>query len=106
MDNRNVAKRFPRGFLLAADPLVGAPEGFVPGPLLPGFYVHPQAAIGHAVDPQGRFVIIIGTCVPTLEYRNVNAAEELLSDLESGEDHFLRSLRDYAGPELAHSVSA
>lgn len=91
------AGSFPRGFLLSVEP-VEPPAHFVPGPVLPHFAVHPLATVEHAADPDGTFVVILGTCVPTdTDGAGGTAAEVLLGALRSSEDAFLTALDRFAG---------
>lgn len=87
--------RFPRGFVLSERP-VDPPPTFVPGPILPNFYVHPWANVETAGDPD-LFVIILGHVVSTRSEQAQPAAEHLLACLRAGEGTFLKALDDYGG---------
>lgn len=87
--------RFPRGFLLSERP-VEPPPTFVPGPILPNFYVHPWANIETAGDTN-LFVIILGHAAPTRPEQVQSSAEHLLACLRDGEGTFLKALDDYGG---------
>lgn len=71
------------------------PSGYVHGPLLENFYVHPWTPVETAGD-QNLFVTIIGTCVPTLG-DHLNSAKHLLAELTGSEEQFLRALSNYSG---------
>ena len=86
-----------RGFILSSD-TVTRPLGFIDGPHLPHFYIHPWTAVEHAKDLDGRFVIVLGTCISTLsESDAVPAARALLWALQDSEEVMLRSLDRYCG---------
>lgn len=87
--------RFPRGFLLSERP-VDPPPAFVPGPILPNFYVHPWANVETAGDAR-LFVIILGHAVPTRSEQVHPPAAHLLACLRDGEGTFLKALDDYGG---------
>lgn len=90
----NPVPQFPRGFVYSSSPVV-APDDYVRGPLLENLFVHPWASVQSA-GGEDLFVIILGTCVPTLDdYRN--AAEVLLAELMASEEQFLRALSHYSG---------
>lgn len=88
--------RFPRGFLLADRP-VPPPPGYLPGPLLPNLHLHPWTLVDHAGTAGGEFVILLGTCVSTIERDRTPPVRTLLRALRSGEAEFLRSLDDSCG---------
>lgn len=92
------AGRFPRGFLYSVD-AVEAPPGYVPGPLLPNFWVHPWAPIESAADGEGRFVVVIGTAVSTAAAPGAapTAAQGLLDALTVSEELFFELLDEYSG---------
>lgn len=87
--------RFPRGFLLSERP-VDPPPTFVPGPLLPHFWVHPWTNVETAGDLE-LFVIILGHAVPTGPQQGSDAATALLSALEDGESAFFQAVSAYSG---------
>lgn len=87
--------RFPRGFLLSERP-VEPPPTFIPGPVLPHFWVHPWTHVEHAGD-QGLFVIVIGHAVPTAPEQSVDPASWLLSRLRESEAAFFAALSEYGG---------
>lgn len=86
---------FPRGFLLS-DHATEAPSAFIPGPLLPNFYVHPWTNVEAAGD-HNLFVIMLGHCVPTRESLSPRPAAYLLECLGQGDSEFLRALEDFSG---------
>lgn len=87
--------RFPRGFLLSEYP-VEAPPTFVPGPILPNFYVHLWTHVETAGAPD-LFVIILGHCVPTQAGQDSDVAAYLLRELHCSESSFLRALDHLGG---------
>lgn len=87
--------RFPRGFLFADTP-VDSPPTFIPGPLLPNFWVHPWTNIEFAGSLH-QFVVIIGHAIPTRPDQGHAPAANLLTSLEQGECAFFRALADYSG---------
>lgn len=89
------APRFPRGFLLAGNS-VEPPPTFVPGPLLPNFYVHPWTKVTTAGDVE-LFVVIIGHAVPATDNVTEHPADFLLQQLRQGESVFLSALDDFGG---------
>lgn len=94
MTDHNVPQ-FPRGFVYAKHSIM-PPEGFIPGPLLHNFYVHSWTTVDSATA-DSQFVVILGTCVPTQNMPNTNAADNLLLALQSSEEKFLELLDKYSG---------
>lgn len=82
---------WPRGFVLGKD-AIERPIGFVDGPVLPNFYVHPNSDIDFAEgDAHGDFVIVIGSCADLNEGREP-VAKMLLERLSVGEEAFYEAL--------------
>lgn len=87
--------RFPRGFLLS-EHVVEAPSGYVPGPLLQNFYVHPWTQVECAGD-RDLFVVVIGHLVRTKTQQGDDPVQELLAALRDSEHQFLEALGGYSG---------
>lgn len=87
--------RFPRGFLLSERP-IDAPFTFVPGPVLPHFWVHPWTRVEHAGDRE-LFVIILGHCLPTRADQVGPPAEALLGALRRSDTAFFQAVNEYGG---------
>lgn len=88
---------FTRGFILSMVPIT-PPVGFVRGPLLPNFFVHPWTSVEIAQDRDGKLVVVIGTCVPVEELDSrKSVAQALLLTLQQGEDRMLQQLDTLAG---------
>ena len=87
--------RFPRGFLLA-EHSVHPPPGYLPGPLLENFYVHPWTHVECAGNTD-LFVIVIGHLVPTTPGQGNDPAQCLLTALRDSETQFLAALSEYSG---------
>lgn len=85
---------FPRGFVFSITP-VETPVTYIPGPILDNLRVHPWAQV-EAAGNRELFVIIIGTCVPTLG-DHADPAEILLAELAGSEEQFFRALSHYSG---------
>lgn len=93
----SILPSFPRGFLLSEGPFE-PPDGFIPGPILPGLSVHPWANVTSAGNIKEGFVIVIGTCVsvdPSAPTHD--PSERLLSALRKSEDDFYEILDNCAG---------
>lgn len=92
---QGITTPFLRGFLL--NTLNGyTPKGFLPGPLLPGLSVERATNVESAGYFYEKFVIIIGTCVPT-HHTGTQIAEALLKTFNRGEAYFHQELAKYAG---------
>jgi hypothetical protein len=90
----NVATPFLRGFLLNTLTEY-APEGYEPGPLIPGLWVEQNTEVQSAGTPE-QFLIILGTCVPT-HRDGTQVAEPLLEALSESEDRFHQELAEHVG---------
>lgn len=83
-----------RGFLLNS--LNGnCPNGYKQGPLIPGLWVEESTEVQAAGTPE-KFVIILGTCVPT-HHDVTQAAESLLETFRESETKLHQELSEYAG---------
>lgn len=86
---------YPRGFLLAEEP-VQVPEGYIPGPLLENFWVHPWTKVEFAGNER-RFVVVVGHCLPTKRTLRFSPAKLLLKALKRSEEHFFAVLNSFGG---------
>lgn len=94
MSNQSIP-HFPRGFLLSENP-TKPPLGYIEGPILPNFYVHPWTNVEVAGDEHS-FVIIIGHSLTIGSDLDGSAANHLLKAFQTGEGHFFRELDYFSG---------
>lgn len=88
---------YPRGFIFSTN-YVDKPKGFIAGPLLPNFYIHPLTKVDATSDIDGTFVVVLGTCVSTdPSSPNNGSVELLLKAAQKSDDTLLTLLDDYAG---------
>ncbi|WP_277209516.1 hypothetical protein [Isoptericola croceus] len=85
---------FPRGFVIGGP----APSSYVTRtPAVPGLLVHPWCEVASAADEAGRFVVVLGTCVPIDAVRPSDPARELLDHLTVSEESMFAALSLWAG---------
>lgn len=92
-----VVSAFRRGFILDTK-ASECPEGFVKGPLLPGFFVADNTEVSAKSDrSSGAFIVVIGTCVSVGD-DGQGVVEALLARLASdGEQGLFESMDNLVG---------
>ena len=91
---------YPRGFLLGVKGTV-CPDGFIPGPLIDNFFIHPETHIDYVGD-SAQFVIVIGTCYSTTQGKSQDDPEQsvpslLLNAFSRSREEFTSELTQLAG---------